>query len=65
MNNVKKRIYVRPLGREHVHVATSYNNLGIAFINLGDFQQAKDNCARALHIYVRQLGPEHVHVFLR
>ena len=29
---------------------------------LGDFQQAKDNLARALDICLKQLGPKHVHV---
>ena len=59
-------IRLKQLGPEHVHVATSYDNLGTVYTNQGDFhQQAKDNCARALHIYVRQLGLEHVHVFLR
>ena len=29
---------------------------------LGDFQQAKDNLARALDILLKQLGPEHVDV---
>ena len=30
--------------------------------NLGDFQQAKDNYARALDIYVKHFGPDHVYV---
>ena len=50
------------LGPEHVDIATSYNNLDIVYRNLGDFQQAKDNYARALDISVKQLVPEHVHV---
>ena len=29
---------------------------------LGDFQQAKDNLARALDICLKQLGPKNVHV---
>ena len=53
---------MKQLGPEHVDVATSNNNLGIVYRNLGDFQQAKDNFARALDIYATQLGPEHVNV---
>ena len=55
-------IRLKQLGPEHVHVATSYNNLGIVYTNQGDFHQAKDSHARALVIRLKQLGPEHVDV---
>ena len=53
---------MKQLGPEHVDVATSYDNLGTVYRNLGDFQQAKDSHARALDIRLKQLGPEHVDV---
>ena len=53
---------MKKLGPEHVDVAASYNNLGIVYRNLGDFQQAQDSHARALDIRLKQLGPEHVDV---
>ena len=53
---------MRQLGPEQAHVATSYNNLGIAYRNLGDFQHAKDTHASALDIRLEQLGPDHVDV---
>ena len=48
------------LGPKHADVAASYNNLGIVYRNLGDFQQAQESHARALDIRLKQLGPEHV-----
>ena len=53
---------MKQLTHEHVHVATSCNNLGIIYRNLGDFQQARDSHAHALDIRLKQLGPEHVDV---
>ena len=53
---------MKQLTHEHVHVATSCNNLGIVYRNLGDFQQARDSHAHALDIRLKQLGPEHVDV---
>ena len=41
-------------------MATSYNNLGTVYTDLGDFQQEKHNYARALVIYLKQLGPYHI-----
>ena len=42
--------------------AASYNNLGIVYSDLGDFQKANDNHTRALDIRLEQLGPEQTHV---
>ena len=53
---------MKQLGPEHVNVACSYDNLGIVWKDLGDFQQAQDSYACALDIYVKQLTHEHVHV---
>ena len=53
---------MKQLGPEHVHVATSYNNLGTVYRNPGDFQQAKDNYAHAIDIRLKQLRPGHVNV---
>ena len=39
-----------------------FNNLGTVYRGLDNFQQAKDNHARALDIRLKQLGPEHVDV---
>ena len=51
---------MKQLRPKHVHVATSYENLGTVYKNLGDFQHAKDSHARALDIRLKQLGPDHV-----
>ena len=50
---------MKQLGPEHVNVAASYNNLGIVYGGVDDFQQAKDNHAHALNICLKHLGPEH------
>ncbi|KAJ7377680.1 hypothetical protein OS493_027759 [Desmophyllum pertusum] len=56
------QISLKQLGPEHVHVATTYSNLGSVHQALGDFEQAKDYHDRDLQISLKQLGPEHVDV---
>ena len=51
---------MKQLRPKHVHVATSNENLGTVYKNLGDFQHAKDSHASALDIRLKQLGPDHV-----
>ena len=57
-----KYFQVAQLGPGQVHVATSHNNLAMAYRDLGDLEQAKDYYARALDIDLKKLGPEHVNV---
>ena len=50
------------LGANHVDVATSYNNLGTAYISTGDLEKAKECHDWALKIEKEQLGASHVDV---
>ena len=43
-------------------MATSYNNLGLVHVQLGDFEKAKEYQELALSIYQKKLGPENVDV---
>ena len=47
-------------GPENVHVATSYNNLGVVHEKLGDFEKAKEYHQLALSITQKKRGPESV-----
>ncbi|KAJ7383720.1 hypothetical protein OS493_026250 [Desmophyllum pertusum] len=55
-------ILLEKLGPERVDVASTYNNLGIVHMDLGDLEQAKECHDRALAIRLEKLGPEHVDV---
>lgn len=50
------------LGPEHVDVATTYNNLGCAYDNRGDFTTALTMYDKDLTIMLKELGPEHIDV---
>ena len=47
------------LGPEHPDVATTLNNLGLLYDNMGDYGQALPLCQRALEIMEKVLGPQH------
>ena len=50
------------LGDKHVHVATTYDNLGLIHQDLGDFEQAKWYFERASTIYVKKRNTKNVGV---
>ena len=43
-------------------LASTILHMGSVQHDLGDLQQAKEHCERALDIWLKKLGPEHVHV---
>ena len=47
------------LGTEHPSTATSYNNIGGVYDNLGDYDKALEYYSKALAICEKVLGPEH------
>ena len=47
------------LGQEHPSTATSYNNIGGVYDNLGDYDKALEYYSKALAICEKVLGPEH------
>ena len=55
-------IRIQKLGAQHVHVASSYNNLATVLIDQGDLEKAKEYHERALAIRIQKLGAQHVHV---
>ena len=55
-------IQLQKLGAQHVHVATSYNNLAIVLCAQGDLEQAKEYLERAMAIRIQKLGAQHVDV---
>ena len=55
---IKKKIF----GEEHAAVATSYNNLGIVYRNLGQYNEAKEHYEKALIIRKKIFGEEHADV---
>ncbi|PFX13553.1 Nephrocystin-3 [Stylophora pistillata] len=55
-------VRLKKLGPEHIHVATSYHNLGNVYRQLGNLKQAKDCHERALDVWLKKVGPEHVDV---
>ena len=50
------------LGPNNVHLAQSYNNLGIVYKTTGELEKAKEYYQWALEIQKEQLGPKHVDV---
>ena len=51
-------------GQEHAHVASSYNNLGIDYLLLGQYNEAKEHHEKALVINKKIFCAEHAHVAL-
>ena len=49
-------------GERHYHVATSYQNLGNVFFNLGQYNESKENYEKALIIRKKIFGDEHAKV---
>ena len=52
-------IIERVLGKEHPNTATSYNNIGRAYYDQGDYAHALEYLNKALPVYERVYGPEH------
>ena len=55
-------VTISRLGPDHVDVARTYHYMGKLHRDLGDNQQAKRYCERALSIQLNKLGPDHVDV---
>ena len=62
-----RQIYLRQIaiseeiyGPESQEVSASYNNIGVLFINQGDYAQALDYCFKSLAIDERVLGTNHL-----
>ena len=55
---IRKKIF----GEEHADVATSYNNLGIVYRNLGQYNEAKEHYEKAVIIRKKIFGEEHAAV---
>jgi CHAT domain-containing protein len=56
------RVAEEILGAEHVHTATSLNNLAALYCDQGRYAEAEPLLQRALRIYEKALGPEHPQV---
>ena len=71
-DNRARAIFLKKLGPDHVHVATTYSSLGQVHRELGNLgrvhhkqghlKKARDYDNRARAIFVKKLGPDHVHV---
>ncbi|MEK7487680.1 MAG: tetratricopeptide repeat protein, partial [Planctomycetota bacterium] len=55
-------IYEKVLGKEHISVANSLNNLATLLQDKGDYQNAEPFYRRSLGIYEKVLGKEHISV---
>ena len=55
---IRKKIF----GEEHADVAASYNNLGIVYQDLGQYNEAKEYYEKALIIKKKIFGEEHAAV---
>ena len=55
---IQKRIF----GEDHADVATSYNELGAVYTDIGEYIQARELHAKALTIRKKIFGEEHAHV---
>ncbi|KAL9958275.1 hypothetical protein ACROYT_G035271 [Oculina patagonica] len=55
---IQKKIF----GEDHADVATSYNDLGAVYTDIGEYNQAKEFHAKALAIRKKIFGEEHAHV---
>jgi len=47
------------LGEDHEETAPTYNDLGCAFCEQGELEEAMDMCQKALDIQLKILGEEH------
>jgi tetratricopeptide (TPR) repeat protein len=47
------------LGPEHPHIATTYNNIGVAYHDKGDKPKAYTYWLKAKAIYLKKLGAQH------
>ena len=56
------RCYISIYGEEHAAVATSYNNLGNVYRDLGQYNEAKEYQEKALVVYKKICGEEHAAV---
>jgi len=62
LNEEALRITRKNLGKEHIQVATSLNNLALVLKNLENYQKAKKLLKEALLITKNNLGEEHIQV---
>ena len=54
--------YKKIFGEDHAVVATSYNNLALAYYRLGDNSQAKELSEKAMMIWKKNFGEDHADV---
>jgi tetratricopeptide (TPR) repeat protein len=52
------------LGHDHPDVALSYNNLGLAYDNKGEYDRGIEYYEKSLKIYLEKLGHDHPDVAL-
>ncbi len=52
----------KTLPDNHPHLATSYNNIGLAYSNIGECSKALSYLERSLDIAQRSLPPDHPHL---
>ena len=56
------KIHEKVLPPEHLHLATSYNNVGITYANTEDFPKAVECLEKALEIVEKVLPPTHPYI---
>ena len=54
-------IHEKVLGMDHLHTASTYNNIAGVFHDQGDFNRAREWYCKALAIHKKVLGMEHPH----
>ena len=62
VNNEWLALCIRHLGEKHVSTATSYNNIGGVYYNLGDYDKALDYYNKSLSICLEVFGGHHPYV---
>ncbi|XP_046849012.1 uncharacterized protein LOC124442557 [Xenia sp. Carnegie-2017] len=55
-------IETKAFGPDHVNIATTYNNLGLVYKDMGENKKAKDFYERAMEIQTKAFGPDHVNI---
>ena len=65
VNNEWLALCIRYLGEKHVSTATSYNNIGAVYKNLGDYDKALDYYNKSLSICLEVFGDNHPYVATR
>ena len=62
VNNEWLALCIRHLGEKHASTATSYNNVGAVYYNLGDYDNALDYFNKSLSIRLEVFGGHHPNV---